>query len=157
LEIFRVPQREVPVRIVMDDGRPLEGRVWVPAQGPDGEPGRVADRINEQDEDFLPLAWGDDRLLLNKSGIVTLEVSSEDESLPGSADPTQDEVAVRITLVGGTSLVGRLRMRMPPERHRVLDYLNAAPRFLRVLGEGQITLVHRSYILFVRTLDEESA
>jgi hypothetical protein len=156
VEIFRVPKREVPVRIVMDDGRRLDGRFWVPEVGPDGDQGRVRDRLNDDEEGFVPLACGEDRLLLNKSGIVTVELDRQLEHLAGGDDAVAREVAVRITLVGGNSLVGRLRLRMPPERARVLDYLNAAPRFVPLLGEDKITLVHRSYVLFVRTLDEEA-
>ena len=61
---------------------------------------------------------------------------------------------MRISLAGGTSLLGRLAIRMPPERARVLDYLNSAPRFVPLLGERQVTLVQKHFVVTVRNAVE---
>jgi hypothetical protein len=136
MEEFRVPKRETHVRILLDDGQVLDGEVFAPFVGPDGRPGRVLDRLNEADEEFIAIQTDVERFLLNKSGIVTVDV-------PGSLREVLDEepdsgrtVTVRLSLAGGTGLVGRLHMIMPPERSRVLDFLNAAPRFFPLIAEG---------------------
>ena len=72
MEIFRTPQRMVPVRVLLEDGQKLEGGFYVPATGPDGNPGRLLDRLNDASEEFLPLA-GRYETLLNKACIVTVE------------------------------------------------------------------------------------
>jgi DNA polymerase-4 len=41
-----------------------------------------------------------------------------------------------LTLTGGLSVVGKLSIVMPPERNRVVDYMNAAGRFLPLFGDG---------------------
>ena len=155
MEVFRVPMREVRVRILMDNGQTFDGVVYAPAEGPDGRPGRVLDRLNGEGEGFIPLACDDDHLLLNKSGIVSVQVPRGQQEAASLDEEPGRKVPIRITLVGGTSLVGRIAIQMPPDRSRVLDYLNAAPRFVPVLGEDHVTLVHRSYMLCVRTLKEE--
>ena len=40
---------------------------------------------------------------------------------------------------------------MPPERSRVVDYLNAAGRFLPLFGEGVVTLVQRRFVVSLRS------
>ena len=154
MEIFRVPKREVPVRVSMDNGQTLDGILFVATVGTDGRLGRVLDRLNDTEEEFLPLACGEDHLLLNKSGVMMVEEPEEKDQL--DSDAGAEEMPVRVTLIGGTNLVGRLRMRMPPERARVLDYLNAAPRFIALFGENGATLIQRSYIMYVRTLASET-
>jgi hypothetical protein len=58
---------------------------------------------------------------------------------------------VRLSLTGGISLVGRFRISLPPERSRVLDFLNRAARFLPLVGQNRVTLVQRRYIVSVRS------
>jgi hypothetical protein len=49
------------------------------------------------------------------------------------------------------SVFGTLAIAMPPERSRVVDYLNASGRFLPLLGEGTVTLVQSRFIVTVRS------
>jgi len=154
VDTLRVPQLEVPVKVLIDNGQILEGRVFVPEIGPDGQPGRVLDRLNDPDDHFLPMAVSDDRLLLNKSGIVTVDLADVEHEVAGFAEHVGTEALVRITLAVGTAVVGKLFVRMPPQRARVLDFLNAAGRFIPVLTGEHVLLVQRSYVLFVRTLSE---
>lgn len=150
MEIFRVPTREVAAFLMLDDGRSLEGKLFLHEQGPDGHPERVLDRLNDGAEPFVPLAVGSDRFLLNKSGIITVELEASEDDVGHLDPPGARRAAVRITLAGGTALLGELVVLMPPERSRVLDYLNAAPRFVPLFREGRVTLVQRSFIVTVR-------
>lgn len=149
MEIYRIPRDQTQVRILLDDGRMIEGAIFTAAAGPNGSPETVLDRLLDPAEEFLPLAVGTDRLLLNKGGILLVEVPPE-----AAADLVPEEgataVLVRVTLAGGTSLLGRLAIQMPQERSRVLDYLNAAPRFLPVLGEQRVALLQKRFIVSVR-------
>jgi hypothetical protein len=156
MQSLRVPRREVAVRIQLDDGRSLEGKLFTAQLAPDGLAGRVVDYLNDTAEEFIPLACGDDRFLLNKSGIIAVEVPDGRDEIEGWDSHTGREVLVRLTLPGGTNLLGRILIVMPPERSRVLDYLNAAPRFFPLIGERQVTLVHRNYVVSARSAIEES-
>ncbi len=155
MEIYRVPKLETRVRILLDDGRSLEGSIYTSVTGPLGGPETILDRLADASEEFLPLACGEDRLLLNKTGIILVQCPVESV---GSAigEEGAKEVPVRVSLAGGTSLVGRLSIRMPPERARVLDYLNAAPRFVPLLGESDVTLIQKHFIVTVRSAEERA-
>jgi hypothetical protein len=155
MDLYKVPKVETRVRILLDDGRTLDGSVFTSVTGPRGGPETILDRLTDDSEEFVPLACGEDRLLLNKTGIILLQCPHD---ALGPADYVQGskEVPVRISLAGGTSLVGRLAIRMPPERARVLDYLNSSPRFLPLLGEQQVTLVQKHFIVTVRSAGEDS-
>jgi hypothetical protein len=116
----------------------------------DGGPQRVIDRLNDPGEEFVPVSCRDDRFLVNKSGIVTVQITQPDEIAAVRTGSGRD-AAVRISLTGGISLVGRFEISMPPERSRVMDFLNVAPRFLALFGENRVILVQRSYIVAVRS------
>jgi len=147
---YQVPRREVRARILLDDGRILDCLVFTAATAPDGGPQRVLDRLNETDEEFVPVSCRDDRFLVNKSGIVTVQITQPDE-IAALSDAGAIERAVRLSLAGGINLVGRFQISMPPERSRVIDFLNAAKRFVPLLGPDRVTLVQRNYIVAVRS------
>lgn len=149
MDVFRVPRREVPVRILLDDQRTLDGLVFTAMAGPDGMPGRVVDRLNDTAEDFIPLACGEDRFLLNKSGIVAVQVPDGRGEVEGLEAGGGREVQVQLSLSGGIALSGRLFILMPPERSRVLDFLNASPWFFALLGADLVTLIHKRYVVSV--------
>jgi hypothetical protein len=149
MDAYRIPRKAVPVRLLLDDGRRLEGELFVSlGEGSDFE--GVLHRLNDPSEEFVPLAVGDDRFLLQKAGVVTAELVDPME-LPD--EPGVHVVRARLSLMGGTALLGQLRVEMPPERARVLDYLNAAPRFVPVWGPSGVTLVQRRAIVSVRADD----
>lgn len=153
MELYKVPKVETRVRILLDDGRTLDGSLFTSVTGPSGGPETIQDRLSDTSEEFVPLACGNDRLLLNKSGIILIQCPFEAAGL--SPDETSGkEVLVRMSLAGGTSLLGRFDIRMPPERSRVIDYLNCAPRFVPLLGDGQVTLVQKHFIVTVRNAAE---
>lgn len=153
MDIFQVPRREAPARILLDDGRVLEGQLYLAVAGHDGRPETVGERLNDAGEEFLPMACGPDRFLLNKSGIITVTVPDGHDAVREDEGNGARETAVRVSLAGGISLIGRLHIAMPVERSRVLDYLNAAPRFLPLHSPAGITLVHRRFIVSVRSDD----
>lgn len=147
---YQVPRREVPARVLLDDGRILDCVVFTAVAAPGGGPQHVLDRLNDLDEEFLPVACGGDRFLLNKSGIMTVQITEPGE-LEGLGSAPGRQATVRLSLTGGISLVGRFRISLPPERSRVLDFLNRAARFVPLVGENRVTLVQRRYIVSVRS------
>ena len=151
MEIYRVPRREVPVRIVVDDGRTLDGTLFTSMTGPDGRPEAVLHHLNETAEEFVPLLCGQDSFLLNKAGIVWVQLSGEPAAEMASEAGVGRRVPVRLSLAGGISIVGTLAIVMPQERSRVVDYLNASGRFLPLFGEGTVTFVQRGFVVTVRS------
>jgi len=154
MEIYRIPRRETAVRILLDDGRSLEGRLFTADTGPGGRPEDLLHLLNDPSDEFVPLMCGKDSFLLNKAGIIWTQVASEAAKELATELEGGRMVPVRLSLTGGMSLVGRLSIVMPPERSRVLDYFNAAGRFIPLFGEGTVTLVQRGFIVVVRSGDD---
>ena len=146
----------VAVRVTLENGRTVEGGLYVPAIGPDGQPGRLLDRLNDATERFLPLA-GRHETLLNKSAIVSVQLASGHERAEGIEHEVAREQQVRMALRQGEVVDGWIRYLMPEEKARLLDYLNAAPAFIPVIGERRVTLVQRRFILSIQELSGLSA
>ena len=151
MEQFQVPTRKVPARALLDDGRVLECAIYASEAGPAGHAQSLQQRLNDAAEDFVPVSSGEDRFLLNKSGIVTVEVLEPRREMDLLDLDSGQNVPVRLSLTGGLSLLGTFHVVMPPGRSRVLDFLNHAPRFVALVGENKLTLIQRSYIVSVRS------
>jgi hypothetical protein len=152
---FWIPRRRVPVKIQLVDGSVVSGELYADVKGPDGAPGRVLDRLNDPLDTYLPLAADDRHILLNKSGITTVQLSVKEGAALGRGLTSDREVRVRLTLSSGKRLDGTIRA--PLEEHaRLLDYLNSAKQmFFALEGEKKATLVNGSSILSVTELLEE--
>ena len=153
MELYRIPRRQVQARILLDDGRTLDGTVFTTDSVTGGRPEDVLHLLNDPSEDFVPLVCGDDSFLLNKTGIIWVQLTGATAEEVAQQSETGRPAPVRLTLAGGLSLVGTLSIVMPPERARVIDYMNAAGRFLPLFGEGQVTLVRRSFVVSVRSAE----
>lgn len=154
MEIYRIPRRELSVRILLDDGRSLDGKLFTADAGPNGGSEDLVHHLNDPSQEFVALSCGDDRVLVNKAGIIWAQTSGAAAEEIAALALGARTVPVRLSLAGGISLVGTLRIVMPPDRSRVLDYLNAAGRFVPLFGEGTVTLVQRSFVVLVRTAEE---
>lgn len=151
MHTLRIPQRMVPVRVLLADSQTVEGGFYVPAIGPDGRPGRLLDRLNDDAEEFVPLA-GRYETLLSKSSIVYVQLASGQERLEGIEATLAREQQVRLVLSLGNTAEGWLRYLMPEEKARLLDYLNVAPRFIPLIGAQRVTVVNRRFITSVQEL-----
>lgn len=157
MEIYRIPRRELSVRILLDDGRSLDGRLFTADSGPGGRPDDPLRYLNDPEVEFIPLTIDGQSFLLNKAGVIWAQLTGDAAREVADTTAGGKLMPVRLTLAGGMSLVGTLAIVMPPERSRVLDYLNAAGRFLPLFGEGTVTLVQRRFIVVVRSADEVPA
>ena len=151
MEIYRIPRREVPVRILVDDGRTLEGALFTAESGASGSPEDVLQHLNHSDEEFVPLLCGKESFLLNKAGIVWVQVTGGAARQVIEGVGSGRTIPVRISLTGGISVVGSLVIVMPLERSRALDYLNASGRFVPLFGDDTATLIQRRFVVTVRS------
>ena len=153
MEIYRIPRRATVVRILLDDGRSLDGQLFTSDLGPGGRPEHLLHHLNDAATEFVPLASGRESILINKAGIVWAQLTGEAAAEIALDAEGGNRVPVRLSLTGGISLVGVLSVVMPPERSRVLDYLNAAGRFIPIFGEGAVTLVQRRFVVLARSVE----
>lgn len=150
MKIFKVPQREVKVRLLQESGEESEGVLYAPKSGPSGGPGRLSDRLNDARERFLPLVGSEGAWLISKSWIVSLRLPRGEEELEFHESDQASERSVEMTLKEGIRLNGLLRYTMPVERCRILDYLNGAPQFIPLLQGDRVLLVNSSFIVRIR-------
>jgi len=154
MDEYRVPQRKIAVEVVLVGGRAISGDAYAPAAGPGGEPGRLLDRLNERGERFLPVTGGSGGVLIRKGSIVAVRLGSEDAARENHTEEHQREVAVSVTLEEGPALEGRVAYTLPPERSRLLDYFNAAHRFIALLDREGATLINTERVVEVARLDD---
>jgi hypothetical protein len=133
--------------MLVDDGRTLEGTIFTAELGSGGRPENALQHLNEPGEDFLPVLCGGYSVLVNKTGILWVQLSdSAAEEIAEDAGSGR-RVPVRLTLSGGIGILGTVVIVMPLERSRVVDYLNAAGRFFPVFGEDGVKLIQRRFVV----------
>lgn len=134
-EMFRVPQRQVKVRVKLEGGQDLTGLMYVPVMGETGGPGRLLDRLNENADAFLPLTVGNKTHLINARRVVLVRVEDKGEEqveqkIEESQADYSRQLQVRMRLATGEVITGILAYLRPKGQERLLDYLNTERRFL---------------------------
>lgn len=148
MEELRVPKRRVPVDVVLPGGVAQNVFVFLSeaAPGHDG-PERLADLLNGTDP-FIPaqVANGGGMTFLHRISIAVARVAPEFDLEAGEAVSPDTEHEVEITLVDGTRVQGRVGYSLPPERARLVDFLNLCEPFFRVVEPDAVALVGRAHV-----------
>jgi hypothetical protein len=148
----RIEKQRVAVSITMVGGELLSGSLFTPQIYPPGGPEDPLQLLNES-EPFFPLGLATGEvLLIAKDRVleVMLDGSSGAEELPSSA-PT---ALLQVTLAGGETHVGSMRLEVRASRPRVLDYMNfCMERFMALRTDEGVRLINRKMIERVRPLD----
>ncbi|MBK5189023.1 MAG: hypothetical protein JJD97_12330 [Gemmatimonadaceae bacterium] len=140
------------VSITMVGGEVMSGSLFAPQVYPPGGMEDPLQLLNEA-EPFFPLGLATGEVLLIAKDRV-LEISLDEpqpaEELPGSA-PT---ALLQLTLAGGTTRVGSMRLEVRAWRPRVLDHMNHyTARFMALRTDAGVRLINRQMIERVRPLD----
>jgi hypothetical protein len=155
-EGFRIPRQSVEVKVLLEDEQVIVGQLYLPTTGPFGGPGRVEDRLNDVNEEFMPLLCGESQTyLVSKSHIISVEKAADPEEL--NSDEANRNLEVCVDMIDGHSFSGRISYLLPPGQRRTLDFLNTSPPFFPLMGNGTITLVRRASVTRVRELREATS
>ena len=94
-------------------------------------------------------------MLVSKERVAEAAADRDDDASDHAPRlPPSPTALLQVTLVGGEVLLGSIRLEAPPDRARVLDYLNAlTSRFLTLYTSNEARLINRSLIDRVRPLD----
>jgi hypothetical protein len=105
---------------------------------------------------FFPLELENSEVILvSKERVAEVAADRREEAtdLPPRGLPTPTAL-LQVILVGGEVRLGSIKLEGPPDRARVLDYLNALKsRFLTLYTSNDARLINRSLIDRVRPLD----
>ncbi len=148
-----VPQREVGVRILLQDGRELTGEVFVPEIGPYGEPGNLIERLNQESDDFLVLKDGLQTHHIDATRILTVAIleGEVEEQIERRIEDSllKRRLLVKIHLTSGTTIIAKLSYVQPLEQERLQDFLNTRRRFIPVRSQDELLYVSRRQIVSV--------
>ena len=148
----RIEKERVAVSITMVGGELLSGSLFAPQVYPPGGLEDPLQLLNEL-EPFFPLGLATGEVLLIAKDRV-LEIIL-DEAQAGEEDPGSAPTALlQVTLAGGTSHVGSMRLEVRASRPRVLDYMNhCTESFMALRTDEGLRLINRKMIERVRPLD----
>jgi hypothetical protein len=143
---LRVPKRRAQVELLLPGGGVRQVMVFL-AEFASGHAGheRLSDLMNGPN-DFLPaLDLSTDTMsFVGRAGIAAARVGQDWESSYGLGDAEEHEVEIELS--DGTALRGIVQFELPPDRSRLLDYLNDSRPFVR-LDEGEkVILVNKRHI-----------
>lgn len=148
MEDLRVPKHRAAVEVLLPGGacRPVALFLAEAAPGHAG-PERPSDLLNGAGE-FMP-AFDEERgvmSFLQRGAIALLRVprALEEDEADALTLPTEHEVEVH--LGDGTVLSGLVSFVRPPERSRLVDFLNEAPPFFKLLEPGSVALVNKRHV-----------
>jgi len=155
-ELFRLPTIAFSAEVVCADGRHWKGQVFLPAAAPthDG-PARAEEWMNDTAPFFPFLAAGENRsFLLNKREIVvlTVEASADAGASEEGAGPVTRGVVVEAE---DQRLRGLIRIEMPEDHTRALDYLNRPEPFLTLCDGDRHHLIQKKRITRIVEIQEE--
>lgn len=153
-DAYRIEKERLEVTITMEGCTEVHGYIFLQPRvygyASHSEPAAL---FNDR-ELFFPLEIDSgDVLLLSKDRVVDisgLPVGDEDELVRASSPMA----LLEITLAGGLTRLGSMRLEVRADRPRLLDYLNdCRQRFLMLYTDHGVRLVNRKLIERVRPLD----
>jgi hypothetical protein len=156
VNLYRIETTQKAVILIMLGGEELPGKVFIHSSS--YRPFELEDvsELFNSDSPFLPLELETGEVILvskERVAEVAADRSDEPSEQPPRGAPAPTAL-LQIVLVGGEVRLGSIRLEAPPDRARVLDYLNAlTSRFLTLHTSNEARLINRSLIDRVRPLD----
>lgn len=154
--LYRVQTAQKAVILTMLGGEELRGNVFIhPSSYRPFELEDVSELLNAGSPFFpLELETGE-VVIISKERVAEAAANrgedASDHPPRGTPSPT---ALLQVLLVGGEVRLGSIRLEAPPDRARVLDYLNAlTSRFLTLYTSNEARLINSSLIERVRPLD----
>ena len=143
---LKVPKQRAQVEVLLPGGAVRQVVVFLSefASTHTG-PERLSDLLNAQDE-FVPAVdtATDAMSFLGRHTIAAARVAGEWE--PPEPVARGELHDLEITLVDGSILRGTVSIVMPPERSRLLDWLNDPQPFVRLAEKEKVALVNKRHI-----------
>jgi len=145
---FRVPKQRAEVEVVLPGGATHRVAVFLSEFASSHEGGeRLSDLLNGKGDFFPAVAVESDEVVfLNRATIAVARVDPAFERDPATelTLPTEHEVSIR--LADGQQIEGLISFVLPPERSRLMDFLNESPPFFRLLQKDRVSLVNKHHV-----------
>ena len=145
MSILALDIREVPIQLHLGNHPPVAAALFLHQHGPRGREG-LLERLNGT-EGFIPVRWEGSIHLVGRASISYLETS---ESPPSDSDELPEVVVepsyMRLRLRSGQELTGSIRVFLPDNRNRLLDFLNLKDRFFGLSTGAGLAVVNKDWI-----------
>jgi hypothetical protein len=154
--LYRIETTQKAVILTMLGGEELRGKVFIHSSS--YRPFELEDvsELFNSPSPFFPLELETGEVILiskERVGEVAADRGEDASDQPARGAPIPTAL-LQIVLVGGEVRLGSIRLEAPPDRARVLDYLNAlTSRFLTLYTSNEARLINSSLIDRVRPLD----
>jgi hypothetical protein len=153
---FQIPKFEAAAELHLADNSRLSGKLFLsilPAS-PLGHTS-VLDWLNEPMNffPFLP-ANSTEIIILNKQQVVEAIVDAQlnQDDVEDILEETTWIEAIEVHCDPFVRLSGKILLNLPPDKARVLDFINQPARFFALRNNNQSHIVHKRYITSVREL-----
>jgi len=144
---YKVPQREVAVRVHRRGSEPVAGHLFV-ATDPSGcSMHTILDKLNDPEERFLAYDVAGDSRLIAKRWILSIDMLDGEQAAVELATHGNPPVDVVVYLSDGTVVKGGVSYLMPPGRERPIDLLNLTRGFLPIQTSEGLTLVNLDHVI----------
>jgi hypothetical protein len=150
MKSLQVPKRRVAADVLLPGGAVRRMAIFLAEAAPDHDgPERPFDLLNGEGA-FLPAFDEAARAMtfLHRKGVNLVRVDrAHDADDEVATLPTEYEVDVQFD--DGTSQSGLVSFVRPPEHSRLVDLLNEAPPFFRLLQGAQVAYVNKRHVALV--------
>lgn len=150
-DTFKVPKKLKPVTLwVHPEGR-VRGALYLREQSPEHAGAEEPLEVLNQCKPFVVIRREepDELRFYNMRSIIRLEYEADHES---AAQPV---LRCHLQMMDGSYIAGSIREQLPPDRARLLDYLNRSDEcFIKIhMDEGTIYLINKAYIIHAHVDD----
>ncbi len=142
-----VDTRRLRAEILLSGRRLITGDIYLQlvAETHSG-PESPVDLLNRQEEFFAVMLDGEQPVFLAKSQVLYVRLPPQ----PTIDDPDRESAARRlnleIELTDGTVCEGLVAIELPPDRPRMLDFLNIVPGFFAMAAPEAVLLLNKRHI-----------
>lgn len=145
--VWVVPKVLKRVRMWIHPEGPVLSGIYLVAEHPGETPSELPIELLNEPEPFFACQSmeGEDLRFYNKNALIRMEYESEAES----AIPADVTLKGEFSLMDGSVFIGEIREILPPEKRRLLDYLNVhVERFIRIFVDHElVVLLNKAYIV----------
>ena len=145
--VWVVPKALKRVRMwIHPEGQVLAG-IYLISERPGEIPAELPIELLNKPQPFFACQCGgsEDLRFYNKNALVRMEYEADTED----AMPADVSLNGEFSLMDGSAFTGAIRENLPPDRRRLLDYLNVhVERFIRIfVDDGKVVLLNKAYIV----------
>lgn len=148
---FALDVRQIPVRLPAGPDGPVDAQLFLPPTDPRGAQGLLG-RLNDADG-FIPASIGGTIRLVAKSSVAMFACMEPLEELSELEEFQARTRGLRVRLRGGAEVSGVVRILLPADRLRLLDFLNESERFFSLSTESGTVVVNKDWIESVEPMD----